>query len=38
VPETNGELPQQQTGDPYVQDSHHNMERDGAVREEVTAA
>ncbi|KAK1240602.1 hypothetical protein MKX07_004630 [Trichoderma sp. CBMAI-0711] len=38
VHETNGELPQQQTGDQDVQDSHHNMERDGAVREEVTAA
>ncbi|KAH0493642.1 hypothetical protein TgHK011_000299 [Trichoderma gracile] len=37
VPETNGELPQQQTGDYDAQDNHHNMERDRAVREEATA-
>ncbi|KAL6862321.1 hypothetical protein J3F83DRAFT_745905 [Trichoderma novae-zelandiae] len=38
VPETNGETPPQQTGEQNVQDNHHNMERDRAVREEITAA
>ncbi|KAL6879739.1 hypothetical protein HDV57DRAFT_497984 [Trichoderma longibrachiatum] len=38
VPQANSETPQQQTGNQDVQDNHHNMERGGLTREEVTAA